>query len=113
MALSRLATAVACAAAIVFSAHSAAAEELTVATFVPPQHRDVRMVRAGAGLAVRPDCLVGEEINHGRLVQLLPDWQLDPIGVYVLWPQSAAKSGLAQRLVKHLAQFSPRSAGRG
>ena len=38
MALSRLATAVACAAAIGFSAHSAAAEELTVATFVPPQH---------------------------------------------------------------------------
>lgn len=72
-----------------------------------------QMVRAGAGLAVLPDCLVGEEVNQGRLVQLLPDWQLDPIGVYVLWPQSAAKSGLAQRLVTHLAQFSPRSAGRG
>ncbi len=66
-----------------------------------------QMVRAGAGLAVLPDCLVGEDIRQGSLARLLPDWQLDPIGVYVLWPQNAAKSGLGARLVDHLAQFAP------
>lgn len=71
-----------------------------------------QMVRAGAGLAVLPDCLVGQEIQDGELVRLLPDWQLDPIGVYVLWPQSATQSGLSLRLVDHLVQFSPGNARR-
>jgi len=66
-----------------------------------------QMVRAGAGLAVLPDCLVGEEIRQGKLIRLLSDWSLDPIGVYVLWPPNAARNGLALRLVDHLVQFSP------
>lgn len=66
-----------------------------------------QMARAGAGLAVLPDCLVGEDLAQGKLVHVLPEWQLEPIGVYVLWPQNASKTGLALRLVAHLAQFAP------
>ncbi len=66
-----------------------------------------QMARAGAGLAILPDCLVGEDIGQGKLIRLLPEWTLDPIGVYVLWPPNASKSGLAMRLVAHLVEFAP------
>lgn len=71
-----------------------------------------QMVRAGAGLAILPDCLVCEEIGLGKLIRLLPDWSLDPIGVYVLWPPNVSKNGLAMRLVDHLLQFMPTHARR-
>lgn len=42
--------------------------------------------RAGVGCAVLPDYMVREELADGRLVALLPGWQLPGAGIYAVYP---------------------------
>lgn len=62
-----------------------------------------QMTRAGAGLSILPSCLITQDIDNGVLKRILPSWSLEPIGIYVLWPQNSSKSGLAMKLVSELA----------
>ena len=57
------------------------------------------LARAGAGLAIVPECLAEEGIASGDVQYVLPDWNLDPIEVYAEWPQNAPKNGLISLLV--------------
>jgi DNA-binding transcriptional LysR family regulator len=41
---------------------------------------------AGGGLSVLPDFLVGESLESGALVELLPDWSLPSGGIHVVYP---------------------------
>ncbi|MCB1136445.1 MAG: substrate binding domain-containing protein [Chlamydiia bacterium] len=50
---------------------------------------------AGAGLSSPPDFLVEEDIKEGKLVEVLPEWQMDPLNVYAIWPQNLLKNNLA------------------
>ncbi|MES2256937.1 MAG: LysR family transcriptional regulator [Pseudomonadota bacterium] len=43
-------------------------------------------VLAGGGLAVLPDFAVSEDLQAGRLVQMLPKWSLPSGGVFALFP---------------------------
>ncbi|MEO9384059.1 LysR family transcriptional regulator [Chromobacterium phragmitis] len=62
-----------------------------------------RLAIAGCGLATPPAFLVQEDIAAGRLATVLPEWQVEALGVYAVWPANAARESLTLRLVEHLA----------
>ncbi len=66
-----------------------------------------RLARAGAGLAIVPDFLTVDDIANGTLEQLFPDWHLDPVGVYAVWPPNAPKEGLTSFFVDALLKDHP------
>lgn len=61
----------------------------------------VQFARAGAGLVVIPEYLAEPHVVSGDLEYVLPEWTVDPINVYVVWPSNAPKGGL----IKHLVTF--------
>ncbi|MFC0132486.1 LysR family transcriptional regulator [Massilia eurypsychrophila] len=42
--------------------------------------------QSGAGIVFQPHFIVGDDIDAGRLVRLLPDWQSAELGVYAVYP---------------------------
>ncbi|PAQ05299.1 hypothetical protein CIT26_31395 [Mesorhizobium temperatum] len=71
--------------------------------------------RAGAGLSVLPDFLVREELAAGRLVQILPDWQLPSGGIYTVYPAARFRAPKVTMLWRCWSRLSGRwdQAGRG
>ncbi|HYC41730.1 MAG TPA: LysR family transcriptional regulator [Noviherbaspirillum sp.] len=61
-----------------------------------------RLAIAGLGLATPPSFLAEEEIRSGRLVELLPAWEVEPLGVYAVWPQNAGRESLTMRMLRFL-----------
>ncbi|MCW3482093.1 LysR family transcriptional regulator [Neisseriaceae bacterium JH1-16] len=61
-----------------------------------------RLAEAGVGLATPPRFLVAEALRAGRLIEVLPDWRVESLGVYAVWPPNAPRDGLARRLVDFL-----------
>jgi DNA-binding transcriptional LysR family regulator len=58
----------------------------------------------GLGFLTSPLYLVESHLQEGRLAEVLPDWQVEPIDVYAIWPFNAPKSGLTGRFVEYLRQ---------
>jgi DNA-binding transcriptional LysR family regulator len=49
----------------------------------------VRMaVLAGGGLGVLPDFTVADDVRHGRLVRVLPEWDLPSGGIHAVFPHA-------------------------
>lgn len=63
-----------------------------------------RLARAGLGLAMLPAFLAEADVAQGRIVEVLPHWHLEPLGVYATWPANAARESLTLRLVGFLEQ---------
>lgn len=42
--------------------------------------------RAGGGLAILPDFLVGDAVRSGHLVEVLPEWTLPSGGIHIVYP---------------------------
>lgn len=59
---------------------------------------------AGLGIATPLASLVTDELNQGYLVELLPEWQVESLPVYALWPPNVSKESLAYRLIKFLEE---------
>lgn len=57
---------------------------------------------AGLGLATPPTFLVEEDICQGLLVEPLPEWGIESLGVYAVWPPNASKESLTFRLIDFL-----------
>lgn len=57
---------------------------------------------AGLGLATPPSFLVAEEIRQERLIEPLPSWGIESLGVYAVWPPNASKGSLTYRLIEFL-----------
>lgn len=66
-------------------------------------HALYQFARAGTGLAFVPDFLAEDDINDGLMEYVLPDWHVEDIGIYAVWPQNAPRLGLTRYLVDHLA----------
>lgn len=62
-----------------------------------------QFARSGAGLAFVPDFLVERDLEEGTMTHILPDWQIEALGIYAVWPESATKNMLTRHLVDHLA----------
>ncbi len=58
----------------------------------------------GAGLVALPRYLAESDLSSGVMQIVLPEWQLESIGVYALRPHTQSRLGLAAEFVKTLAQ---------
>ncbi len=56
----------------------------------------------GAGIATPPDFLIEREIKNNDLIELLPNWQVEPIPLYAVWPSNIFQNSSAKRLVDFL-----------
>jgi DNA-binding transcriptional LysR family regulator len=63
-----------------------------------------RLARSGAGLAIIPDFLATNDLDEGRVVNVLPDWAVPSIEVYAVWPSNAPKHGLIRLAIDALSQ---------
>lgn len=81
-------------------------------TFVPQRQRlevdsiasGKSAVLAGLGVLNLPLSEVSDELQRGDLVEVLPDWRLPDLGVYVVWPDIGPQKNLARRLIEFLAE---------
>ncbi|PKG80869.1 LysR family transcriptional regulator [Colwellia sp. 75C3] len=56
----------------------------------------------GAGIATPPDYLIEKEIENKTLVELLPNWQVEPISLYAVWPNNVFQNSSSKRLLEFL-----------
>ena len=56
---------------------------------------------AGAGLAIIPEFIAEKNVAAGTLQYVLPDWNIDSLDVFAVWPSNIPKHGL----VKHFINF--------
>jgi DNA-binding transcriptional LysR family regulator len=59
-------------------------------------------VLAGYGIADLPPTLFRNEIADGRLIRLLPKWQLPEVSVYAMYPSRQGLPAAVRMLVDHL-----------
>jgi DNA-binding transcriptional LysR family regulator len=65
------------------------------------------LATAGAGLAAIPNVFCTEDVAAGRLVRLLPDWELVPLEAYYLVPAAKLLPSKTRLFIDHLtAHFS-------
>ena len=57
--------------------------------------------RFGLGVATPPGFLVNDALAEGELVELLPDWSVDSIPVYAVWPENVSVHSNAMLLLRH------------
>lgn len=57
---------------------------------------------AGLGLATPPAFLVSDDLQKGSLLEPLPEWQAEPLSVYMVWPPNVSKESLTFRLIAFL-----------
>lgn len=58
----------------------------------------------GLGIATPPDFLVTSRIESGDLVELFPDWQVEPIKVTAVWPYSDVGNPTVRALIDFISQ---------
>jgi len=53
----------------------------------------------GLGIATPPDYLIEREIKNNLLIELLPNWQVEPIPLYAVWPNNVSQNSNVKRLL--------------
>lgn len=62
-------------------------------------------VRQGAGLSVLPDYAVADDLAQGRLVHVLPEWQLPSGGIHAVFPAARFRPAKVRAFVDVLAEM--------
>lgn len=62
----------------------------------------LRLARHGLGLCTVPTAMAEPDLRAGKVVEVLPAWSLESLGVYAVWPANAARTGLTMRFVGFL-----------
>lgn len=62
------------------------------------------MVRDGLGVALLPDWLVDDDLRRGDLVQLLPSAEIEPLDLWLLWPEQRYQSAAARSFATWFAE---------
>jgi DNA-binding transcriptional LysR family regulator len=60
---------------------------------------------AGAGFSILPDFMVAQDIAAGRLVHLLPQWQLPEGGIYAVFPSARFRAPRVAVFIELLASM--------
>ncbi|WP_420413141.1 LysR substrate-binding domain-containing protein [Roseibium sp.] len=66
-------------------------------------HALYRLAFCGAGLAVVPDFLAQADLANGTMERVLPEWSVEPVGVYAVWPPNVPKQGLSRLFVDKIS----------
>jgi len=61
-----------------------------------------QLTLAGLGLSSPPTFMVAKHIAQGQLTEVLPNWRIESLGIYALWPDNDFQKSLSHRLVEHL-----------
>ena len=61
----------------------------------------------GLGVCVGSAWLLSDEIAHGRLVHLLPEWQAAPLPVYIVYPYARFYPAKLRRFVELMRASMP------
>jgi len=61
------------------------------------------MALEGLGFITLPTYLMSEFILSGKLLEILPEWKLDPFEIYAVWPGNSPRTGITNRFVDYLA----------
>ncbi|WP_269532592.1 LysR family transcriptional regulator [Chitinimonas sp. BJYL2] len=64
-------------------------------------------VRADVGCGVLPDYMLHEDLATGRLIHLLPDWQLPAAGIYAVYPAARYLPAKVRALIDYLRLHLP------
>ncbi len=62
------------------------------------------MALAGFGVIAQPTFLVGEDLAAGRLVTLLPGWEMTDLGLYAVYPSRRHMSAKLRVLLDYLVE---------
>ena len=62
-----------------------------------------QLVSRGFGISQLPENTANESIESGKLVELLPDWTLEKLGLYAFWPARSDRENLRRLFVNFLA----------
>lgn len=69
-----------------------------------------RFAQLKVGLAAPPNFLSNQGIQRNEIVAVLPEWILDPLKVYAVWPPNITTSSIAYTLINNIYDsFSSRS----
>lgn len=55
-----------------------------------------------SGLAVLAQSQVENDIQQGRLVHLLPEWQILPLPLFAIWPKNVTSKSVVKRLISFI-----------
>lgn len=61
----------------------------------------------GLGVSAIPDHLAKRGYDRGELVQILPEWSLQPLGIYAIWPDKSRRENLTTLFVRFLSSRQP------
>lgn len=59
---------------------------------------------AGLGIWHPPAGEVQHELATGRLIQILPEWNLPSMGIYAVWPDTGPQKNLTRLLIDHFLE---------
>ncbi|MGF1767693.1 LysR family transcriptional regulator [Enterovibrio makurazakiensis] len=64
----------------------------------------LHFVQQNIGVSVLPWHLAEEGVKSGKLIHLLPEWSLAPLGCYAVWPDKSRRANLTLLLARFLAE---------
>lgn len=68
-----------------------------------------QLVKLDSGLAAPPDYLMQADIEQQNIVEVLPEWKLEPLSVYAVWPANIPINGIAHALIEKIYEsFNPK-----
>ncbi|WP_028301600.1 LysR family transcriptional regulator [Oceanospirillum beijerinckii] len=62
-----------------------------------------QLCKHGLGIATPPDYLIEHALADGSVIELLPDWQVESIPFYGVWPANASMNSNARHLLSYLS----------
>ncbi len=65
-------------------------------------HAVIQMAKANLGVITPPSNLISEEIEKGQMIELLPEWKVESLPVFAIWPPNAPRESLTYRCIEFL-----------
>ncbi|MBK5648632.1 LysR family transcriptional regulator [Acinetobacter proteolyticus] len=63
-----------------------------------------QLAKLNVGLAAPPDELIQADLAQQNIVKVLPNWTLEPLSVYAVWPANIPVNSIAHALIERLYQ---------
>lgn len=62
------------------------------------------LAHANMGITVLPENIVSGELEKGTFIHVLPEWEVQPIEYYAIWPDKSRRENLTMIFVRHLVK---------